>query len=117
MKDNTKEILCDSDLMRVREEHMERLDALFRGERLDRAFVLWGITGGRKRSQTATRKRSSMPPLIAWRKRQRKHSTPMYTGRSAWSIGFAECILRTKSSELKFIKQTGNGGRNQWQPP
>ena len=39
------DILCDPELLAIREQHLARLEALYAGERLERAFVLNGING------------------------------------------------------------------------
>ncbi|MFC1736988.1 hypothetical protein ACFL1X_12800 [Candidatus Hydrogenedentota bacterium] len=45
MKPDTQSILCDHDLLEVRDMHFDRLDRLFAGEELRRPFVLQGING------------------------------------------------------------------------
>lgn len=45
MKDETRTILCDPELVLARETHLSRLKKLYSGERLNHAFFLNGIKG------------------------------------------------------------------------
>lgn len=111
-KDEVKKTLNDADLIAIREKHMSRLEALYAGKKLERAFVLQGIGGQSQKSIHDDPERwvaEAQESLVASAERSRDPHVfrPLFLEHWFFGVHFVDAVL---GATVVPTTQEGAGG-------